>query len=273
VSSRFPTSTRPPFGGFSLGGPPPRDVWILLGVLLATLSLRFFAATAIVPALLELTPAVWQRGFLWQLVTYPFVGNGSPGIWFLLELFFLGMFGRDVFHALGRRRFWRLLVSAALAAAVVAVLVQLAGDLASGGPAFTARPFALLQGQHALFAIVIAAFATAYRDATILLFFVLPVQARWFLLLEVLFAFMAFLPTHDLAGFLGICTAIAWTWFSLTPGTPRRKLREFRLQMERRWIQLKLNRMKKKRGLRVIPGQREPGVRGGPGRGKDPWLH
>jgi membrane associated rhomboid family serine protease len=275
VSSRFPTSTRPPFGGFSLGGPPPRDVLVLLGVLLVTFSLRFFDATRIVPALLELTPAVWRRGWVWQLLTYPFVGTGRAGIWFLLELFFLGMFGRDVFHALGRRRFWRLLAGAALAGSVVAVLVQLAGGLLAGGPAFTAEPFVLLQGQHALFAIVIAAFATLYADATILLFFVLPVRARWFLLLEVLFAFMAFLPTHDLAGFAGVCAAIAWTWFGLTPGTPRRKLREFRLQLERRWIQYKLERMKKKRGLRVIPGERGRGSRGGrgPGRGNDPWTH
>ncbi len=281
MSSRFPTS-RPGFGGFSLGGPPPRDIIVLLAVLLATFSLRYFGPTAIVPALLELTPAVWQRGFVWQLITYPFVGTGRAGIWFLLELFFLGMFGRDVWNALGRRRFWRLLVGAALAGSVVGVLVQLAGDLlAVGGPgvgpaghAFTAEPFVLLQGQHALFAIVIAAFATMYRDATILLFFVLPVRARWFLAIEVLFAFMAFLPTHDLAGFLGLCAAIGWTWFALTPGTPRRKLREFRLQLERRWIQWKLERMKKKRGLRVIPGSGKSGPVGprGPGRG-DPWTH
>lgn len=285
VSSRFPTSTRPSFGGFSLGGAPPRDVIVLLAVLLVTFSLRFFGPTRIIPALLELTPGVWQRGFVWQLITYPFVGNGRAGFWFLLELFFLGMFGRDVFNALGRRRFWRVLGSAALIGSLVGVLVQLAGNQLSGAQfetsAFTTEPFVLLQGQHTLFAIVIAAFATIYRDATILLFFVLPVRARWFLAIEVLFAFMAFLPTHDLAGFLGICAVIGWTWFSLTPGTPRRKLREFRLQLERRWIQHKLERMKKKRGLRVIPGSGRPGDIGprgprggpkGPGRG-DPWTH
>ena len=59
-----------------------------------------------------------------------------------------------------------------------------------------------------LLAIFIAAFATLNRNATILLFFVLPIQARWFLWLEVLFAFIAFLGSHDLPGFLGITTAV-----------------------------------------------------------------
>jgi hypothetical protein len=268
MSSRYTTSG-PPFGGFSLGGMPQRDILVLLGVLLATLSLRYFAATAVVPALLELTPRVWLSGFVWQLVTYPFVGNGSAGFWFLLELFFLALFGRDIFAALGRRRFWTLLLGAALAGAVIAVVVQLTGDLLLGAPAFVgpaARPFTLLQGQHTLFAVIIAAFATLYRDTTILLFFVLPVRARWFLWLELLFAFLAFLPTHDLAGFLGISAAIGWTWLALLPGTPRRKLREARLRLERWWIQQKLERMRKKRGFRVIPG-------GGQDPRRGPWTN
>ncbi|MEE8137986.1 MAG: hypothetical protein V3T81_03810, partial [Thermoanaerobaculia bacterium] len=69
--------------GVGLTGPVPQDLWILLGLVLGTFSLRFFAATAWLPELLELTPLVWQRGLLWQLVTYPFVGSGAPGFWFL----------------------------------------------------------------------------------------------------------------------------------------------------------------------------------------------
>jgi hypothetical protein len=46
-------------------------------------------------------------------------------------------------------------------------------------------------------------------------------------------------------------------------------MRELRLRMERRWIQWKLERMKRKRGFRVIPGdgERNPDVR------KGPWVH
>ncbi|HEV2846568.1 MAG TPA: hypothetical protein VG477_17060, partial [Thermoanaerobaculia bacterium] len=94
-------------GGFGLGGPAPRDVLAILGVLFFTFTLGFFETTRIVPDLLRLTPFAWQSGFLWQVATYPFVGNGGAGFWFLLELLILYMFGRDVFFGLYRRHFWR----------------------------------------------------------------------------------------------------------------------------------------------------------------------
>src|SRR4028118_2220173 len=90
------------FGGCGSGGPIPRDLAVLLGVLFVTYSLQFFAATQIVPALLRLTPLAWQRGFVWQLATYPFVGYGSPSLWFVLELLILYMFGNELFFGIGR---------------------------------------------------------------------------------------------------------------------------------------------------------------------------
>ena len=42
-----------------------------------------------------------------------------------------------------------------------------------------------------------------------LLFFVLPIEARWFLGLEVLFAFLGFLNSKDLAGFIGVVSGVA----------------------------------------------------------------
>jgi hypothetical protein len=251
---RDPFNRRPPprsFGGagFSPGGLPPRDLLVLLGVLLLTFSLGFFAATAAIPVLLGLTPLVWQRGFLWQLITYPFVGNGQAGFFFLLELLVLFWFGRDVRLDLGRRRFWRLLLTVSLLAAVVAVAVY-------GLTGLGAAPFLLMQGQRMLLAILVAAFATLHSRATILLFFILPIEARWFLGLEILIAFLGFLPTHDLAGFVGICTAVGATWLTLAPGGPRRRLRDLRLRMERWWIERRLESMKRKRKLRVVPGDR-----------------
>lgn len=249
--------SRPGFAGTGLGGPVPRDVWILLGVVLATFSLRFFASTAWLPAALSLTPAVWRLGFLWQLVTYPFIGAGQPGFWFIVELVVLLLFARDVFWRLGRRGFWRLLVSAALAGAVVAVLVDL-GRGAVGSPFAGAMP--LLQGQRTLLAVLVAAFATVNGEATILLFFVLPIRARWFLGLEVLFAFLGFLGTRDLAGFLGLCTAIGFAWWWLQ-GRGRRG-RELWLRLQEVWMRWRLARMKRRRGFKVVRGSKD-----------DPWVH
>jgi hypothetical protein len=244
------------FGGFSGSGLPlPRDLVALLAGLFVTFSLQFFAGTAVIPELLRLTPAVLQ-GFVWQIVTYPFIGWGRSGLWFLVELLILFWFGRDVFHRLGRRAFWVVLARAAVGAAVVAVVVLLAARLlGSGGADLTA--FQLMQGQRMLLAIVIAAFATMWGDATILLFFVLPIRARWFLGLEILFAFLGFLETKDLPGFLGICTAVFLVYSGLQRGGAARVLHDWRKRFEAFVLRQRLERLKRRRRFDVIDGDKD----------------
>ncbi len=248
--------------GGGLTGPVPRDIWLLLGIILVTFSLRFFPTTAALTALLQLTPLVWMRAFVWQLVTYPFAGSGTPDFWFVLELLILFMFGRDVLSRLGRRGFWQVLLVGALVASVTAVVVQLLFRLGGVLPGPTA--FALMQGQHMLLVILIAAFATLAGQATIYLFFVLPVQARWFLGLEILFAFLGYLKTRDLAGFVGICAAVAFTWASLSPGGVQINPREGWLRLQAWWIKTRLGYMKKRRGFTVVQGDK---------RDDEPWVH
>ena len=48
----------------------------MLVVVFVTYSMQFFAPTSWLVALLRLTPQVWQSGFVWQLVTFPFAGAG-----------------------------------------------------------------------------------------------------------------------------------------------------------------------------------------------------
>jgi len=243
-----------------MGGPPAKDVIVLLAVVFATFSLQFFQFSAPTLVLLRLTQRVWH-GYVWQLVTYPFIGYGRPDFWFLFQLLILFWFTRDVFSQLGRRHFWRLIVYAAIAGAVVALLVQLGQDRSTAVLDFL--PFPLMQGQLTLLSIMVAAFATMNRRATIYLFFVLPIEARWFLWIEILFAFMGFLQTRDLGGFLGICAAVGMTYLYLTKsGLRRGLLRDSRLRLQRWWIQRKMNRMRKKSGLRSVPDGRS--VRHGP---------
>ena len=249
-----------------MGGPFPQDVLVLVGTVFVTFSLWFFDGTAFVPRGLMLTPAVWERGWIWQLATYPFVGVGAPDIWFLIELAILLFFARDVYGRLGREGSLRLLAWATLSASTVAVVVALLSAALSDGAG--AGAFVLMQGQRMLLAIVVAAFATLFRHATILLFFVVPVQARWFLWIEILLAFMGFLGTHDLAGFLGVCTAVGMTYSLLTVGSPRWILRDVLLRFEQRRLRLKLAWLRRRRGMRVVPGSRRDD---GPSRG--PWVH
>ena len=120
-------------GGIGLTGPVPRDIWLLLGVVFGTFALQFLPAAAWLPAALRLTPEIWRHGFLWQVVTYAFVGIGTPGLWFVLELIILLMFGRDVYQRLGRRGFWELLIKAAVLSALGRLGYELDADHADFG--------------------------------------------------------------------------------------------------------------------------------------------
>ena len=268
--TRNPTPGRMDFG---LSGTPPVDLLVLLGVLIVTFVLRFFASTQLIPRVLELTPLVWMRGWVWQLATYPFIGYGSPGIGFLIELLNLYMFGKDVFFGLYRRHFWQLILFASVGAAVVAAglhaVLALTGGMAGPGA------FSILQGQRMLLAIFIAAFATAHRDATVYLFFFLQIPARWLFVVEGLFALMAFLATHGRPAatprFVGILAAMGFTYLYVRSSGSvrggRRTFREIRLRFERWWISRKLDRARRKRGFTVIQGDKGPNVR------KGPWVN
>ena len=235
------------------GGPPPKDVLILIAVVFATFVLQFFSITAIIPAFLRLGPLIY-RGAVWQAVSYPFVGFGPASLWFLLSLLFLYWFAASVFRRLGRRRFWILLVQVTLVAAVVAVLVRGAGMLMGvDSPA----AFVLMQGQYILVTVMVAAFASLNGQATIMLFFVIPIRARWFLALEILFAFMGFLSTKDFAGFIGVSVAVGLTWALLEPGGPSRGMRNGRLRLKRWITEQRLARLRRKRQFDVINGGKD----------------
>ena len=251
-------------GGIGLTGPVPRDIWLLLGVVFFSFALQFLEALAWLPAALRLTPDVWQRGFLWQVVTYPFIGFGKPDFWFVLILLILLMFGRDVYARLGRRGFWELLVKAALISAGAALVVALLQSLLAGG--ISPAAFVLMQGQRFLITVLIAAFATLNANATILLLFVLPIQARWFLLLEIVFAFIGLLATGDVAGFFGLCAAVGAGVWLVGRGFGGGPFRELYLRARQAWLRARLARLKRRRGLRVVRGgDDEPGP--------DRWVH
>ena len=254
------------FGGDFAGltGPVPKDLWILLGIIFGTFTLQFFQSTAWLADLLRLTPMVWRSGFLWQLVTYPFIGMGAPNFWFVLELLILFLFGRSVLGRLGRRGFWKLLLSSALVAGIAAALVGALVDFTTGQGPPPPTTLILMQGQRMVMTILIAAFATMNQHATILLFFVLPIQARWFLLLEILFAFLGFLSTHDVSGFVGLCVAVGFTYGALTGWQTQVWSRRARMRLQQQWLSLKLKWMRKRRGIHVVRDDDDP-----PG----PYLH
>lgn len=267
VYGRQPSRRLPTLGGFGGGGPVPKDVIALLVTVFVTFTLQFFTPGLI--GLLRLTPRVWQSGFVWQLATYAPTGYGGPSIWFLLELLILFWFGRDVFSRLGRHGFWRTLAWGVIGGALVALAVDFAMRLLGAAPAAS---LVLMQGQRMLLVTLIAAFATLYGSATIYLFFILPVQARWFLPLEILIAFMGFLGSGDLPGFLGITAAVGIVWYRLRRPGRLGGPRDAWLRLQRWWMQQRMRRLRRSRGFTVVPGE---GGRGGGegGGGRGPYYH
>lgn len=248
------------FGGFN----SPTDIKALLLVLFALYTASFIPPLRSFVEALYLSPQMITKGLFWQLLTYA-VAPDSSGVWFLLTMIILFLFGRDVFRMLGRRRFWHMLFGATLSASVVAMTVH--GLMQLLGMRWSATPLITLHGSKILLTIMIAAFATMYPNATIRLFFILPIRAKSFLWIEIVLAFVFwFLPTFDLAGFLGVCAAVGATYALLTGGL-KRSLRELSLRFQRWWIGLRLQRMKKRRGLRIV----KPDEGGDPRR--DPWVH
>ena len=246
-----PHARRISFGGLS--GPHARDLLLLVAVVFVTFSMQFLPGLAFVPELMRLSSSVWQQGMLWQLVTYPAAGWGGPSIWFLLGLLIFYMFANDLRWSLGKRRFWNLLWMSAGAAALVACVVQVL--LQSAGATGTTA-FVLMQGQQMLLAIVIAGFALTRGNATIMLFFVLPIRAKWFIWIEIAFAWIGLLASGDFAGFLGICSAIGAVFVLLRPGRAKGLMREMRLRYERWYVKQKLNRGRRR--FRVVPGGKKP---------------
>ena len=82
---------------------------------------------------------------------------------------------------------------------------------------------------------------------------------------------MAFLFSRDLPGFCGLCAGVGLSYLyvrssgSLRGG--KRTLREMRLRLEKWWIQKKLDRNRRKRGFKVIQGDKGSSVR------KGPWVN
>jgi membrane associated rhomboid family serine protease len=242
--------------GPALGGRAPADLVALLAVVFTTYAMQFFASSAAAVGLLRLDAAAWQGWQLWRLATYALAGYGPASVWILLELLVLYWFSRDLRTGLGARRFWSLLAAAALAAGLVAVAVDAAATLAGGQPALV--PYSLMQGQRALLAVAIAAFASRNAEAVIYLFFVLPVRAGAFVWVSVAIAFVGFLASKDLAGLAGLWTATAMGFLRARPRGGRPPLRRALLRWREAWLRWKLDRLRRRSRLRVVDGGRGP---------------
>jgi membrane associated rhomboid family serine protease len=188
-------------------------------VLLIALVVAFFFLFAVdqfsnFPTLkyLALSLAGLEHGYVWQLLTYQFMHAN------LLHLFFncwaIYVFGQDVEMALGRRSFLTLYFSSGILGGAAQALAGLVLDRDFAAP--------VVGASAAAFGLA-AAFAMLFPNRVLLLFFILPMRAKWLLALAGALALYGMLSPADgtahaahlggmLTGLFFIRYAVHWQW-------------------------------------------------------------
>jgi len=192
-----------------------------------------------VVAFLQLYPLQHPDFRLWQVITHPFIHDPSAPITFLINSLVFYFFSGSIESSLGARRFLILFYGSALGSAVC-------GLLFSSVTGFSQPFMGMLPGLLSLVVI----FGLLNPETSILLFFVLPVKAKYISYGTILVTVLTFLAKANPYGAYhlgGIVTGwIYWIgpahFFSLS-----------RLHMHYLEWQLK----KKKSRFRVIHGEKK----------------
>jgi len=178
MSPREPvTLTLPPFRGAVR-----RLVIALVAVYLIVglLGLVQGQVAAFLQAFFLLTPwAVVRHGFVWQLLTYPFLNAGILSFAFaLLNLWFTGSMLEDI---RGSRWFTELFYTSAIGGGVLTTLTTALPALVTGGRFVLPHlsPEVAVGGVGAPLFGVLVAFALFFGDTEFLLFFVLRAKAKY----------------------------------------------------------------------------------------------
>src|SRR5215831_6253791 len=117
-----------------------------------------------------LNPELVRRGWVWQFITYPFIG-ADP--WrFAVSLAGIYFIGAAVEARIGSRRFWGLFLGSSVLAGLGGFLLSLTGTIAQG-PALTVG---------AATNAILMVFYLQNRNAPVMAFFVLQVPIKWLVL-------------------------------------------------------------------------------------------
>ena len=158
-------------------------LWANVGVFLLTALVpsAFYWATGI----FGLTPqAVVTRFWIWQPITYMFLHGGLGHV--LLNMLVLWMFGVQLERLWGSRFFLRYYFVTGIGAGLSTIAVSLL-PYAFADPTYTA---VTIGASGAIYGLLIA-FALYYPEAPILMFFLFPVPAKYFVMIVGAIAFVS----------------------------------------------------------------------------------
>ena len=136
-------------------------------LLLANVAI-FFLSQLLGPGLLSAF-ALWPIGggfWPWQILTYAFLHGSFNHLFF--NMLGLWMFGSELEHIWGQKRFLQFFTASVIAAAVTQLVVN----------ALLHSPAPTIGASGGLFGLLLA-FAMIFPNRIILLFFVIPMKAKW----------------------------------------------------------------------------------------------
>ncbi len=182
-----------------------------------------------------------RHGFLWQFLSYQFMHGGLLHL--VLNLFAIYTFGMEIEQALSRRSYLTLY----LGSGIIGGLVQTLAGLLFGG-AYAAE---VVGASAAAFGLA-AAYSLLFPDRLLLLFFIIPVRAKYLIAIAGFMTVYGLLfPGGNIAhaahlggmltGIFYIRYASRWNWrwprFRLPRSSPR--LVKVGPQKDRRWARVR----------------------------------
>jgi membrane associated rhomboid family serine protease len=222
---------------------PPGVKWLLISNI-AVFVINFFAAL-----LLERDPfqifglvpqEVLQSGYVWQLFSYMFLHGGFLHIAF--NMFALWMFGVTLESDWGTRRFLQYYFLCGIGAALCVIVVSI--------PAHETM-FRTIGASGAIYGLLLA-FGVLYPDTPILFSFLIPIKAKYFVLIygaiEFMSSFVRGSGVSHIAHLGGMLFGLAFLKLRvntkrLAPFTALRgQIREWRVQRARKKFQVYLRK-------------------------------
>jgi membrane associated rhomboid family serine protease len=159
-------------GGFGIGGGWTPAVKALMIACVAGFLLQIFAGLAGLhefARVFGLVPdSVTEKYYFWQIVTYIFLHGGFFHI--LFNMFGLYMFGSELEMTWGTREFTKFFFVCGVGAAVITVLFS------------PHSPTAIIGASGAIFGLLVA-YGMLFPDRLIYLYMVIPIPAKWFVVI------------------------------------------------------------------------------------------
>ncbi len=167
---------------------------VLLFVLamVATTLMQAIPAARGIPGWLTFSSVQVLEGEVWRVLTYGLVN--PPSLWFVIDMFMLVFFGRELEKFFGRRTFLILYGSLYFLTPILFTLIGLI------------RPMSLM-GESGAFALFIA-FATLYPNVTLLF----NVLAKWVAIVLVGIYTMMRLAANDWAGLISLWSTVGFAF-------------------------------------------------------------